>query len=139
MPGRGEAWHRCGMRKEQVVALGRPGAVLVAGALGCGVIALGGGITALAYMVASFASASPDHSVALSGAPAAVSAVLAIAGVPAGITALMAGVNTAQWIRARRRTGYPEATAGWLSGAVGLVMYVAAAGIAVFGSLYYYG
>jgi hypothetical protein len=125
------------MRKEQAVALGRGGAVLVAGALGCGIIALGGGITVLAYMVASFAS--PDQGVAVSGAPAAISAVLAIAGVPAGITAMVAGVNAAQWIRARRRTGYPEATAGWMSGAVGLVMYVAAAGYAVLGSLYYYG
>jgi hypothetical protein len=125
------------MRKEQVVALGRPGVVLVAGALGCGVVALGGGITVLAYMVASFAR--PDQGVAVSGALAAVSTVLAIAGVPAGITAMVAGVNTAQWIRARRRTGYPEATAGWMSGAAGLVIYVAAGGYAVLGSLYYYG
>jgi hypothetical protein len=133
MPGRARPWHRGRMRKEQAVAQGQAGAPLVAGVLGGGLVALYGGITTLGYVVASYATI--DHDVALPGALR----ILGFAGVPAGITAMAVGVNAARRIRARRRPGYAEVTAGWLSGAVGLVLYVAAAGYGVLGSLYYYG
>ena len=116
MPGRARPWHRGGMRKEQAVAQGQAGAPLVAGVLGGGLVALYGGITTLGYVVASYATI--DHDVALPGALR----ILGFAGVPAGITALAVGVNVAQRMRVTRRPGYREATAGWISGAAGLVM-----------------
>lgn len=121
------------MENERVAAPGRTSTILVAGVLGSGVIGLCGGITAAAYMAAS--GANPDHGVALPGALT----VLALAGAPAGITALAVGVNAAGQIKARRRSGFAEVTAGWVSGTVGLVTYVAAAGIGVLQALYYYG
>lgn len=125
------------MRKEQPAAQGQAGAVLPAGVLGCGVIALYGGLAALACTSAQLAS--PDHGAALSGAWATASTVLIRAGVPAGVTALAVGVNAASRIRARRQAGYPEVTAGWLSGAVGLVAYAATVGLQVLAALYYDG
>lgn|SRR5512146_409088 len=133
MPGPGQVRHRDGMGTEQVAAQGRAGTALVAGVLGGGVIGLYGGITALAYAVAS--SAHADQSVALPGAVT----VLGYAGLPAGVAAVAVGVNAARRIRARRQTGYAEVTAGWVSGTVGLVLYAAAAGWEFLAALYYYG
>ena len=141
MPGPGQVRHRGGMGKEQLAAPGRAGTMLVAGVLGSGVIGLYGGITALVYTGAQLAS--PHNEVTLPGGLAAAGRTVAMAGVPAGITALALGINVANWIRARRRTerrtGFAEATAGWLSGSVGLVAYVAAGGLQVLAALYYDG
>jgi hypothetical protein len=109
--------------------------VLAAVVLGCGVVALAGGIVALAFTAAEFAS--PDHVVSLSGDQAAASAVLAGAGVPAGIVALALGVNALRWIRVRALAGYRTAAAGLVSGAVGLAMYLVALGLNFVGALSY--
>lgn len=115
----------------------RRSAVLAAGVLGSGVVALAGGIVALAYTGAEFAS--PDHVVRLSGGLAAASAVLAGAGGPAGIVALALGAITIRRIRARGLAGHRVAGAGLVSGAVALAVYVAVLGINFVGALYYYG
>ncbi|HEY1344260.1 MAG TPA: hypothetical protein VGF54_04600 [Streptosporangiaceae bacterium] len=111
------------------------GAVLAAVVLGSGVVALAGGLVALAFTAAEFAS--PDHVVLLSGGQAAASAVLAGAGVPAGIVALALGVNAVRWIRVRGLAGYRTAAAGLVSRAVGLAMYLVALGVNFVGALSY--
>jgi hypothetical protein len=109
--------------------------VLAAVVLGCGVVALAGGIVALAFTAAEFAS--PDHVVSLSDGQAVASAVLAGAGVPAGIVALVLGVNAARRIRARGLAGYRMAAAGLVSGAAALAMYPVALGLNFAGALSY--
>jgi hypothetical protein len=113
--------------------------VLAAGVLGCGVVALAGGIVVLAYIRAQLTST--DHLVWLSGGPAAVSAMLAGAGVPAGIVAQVLGVN-ARRIKAGGLAGRRMVAVGRVSGAAGLALYVVALGIAVVSmvvALYHYG